>query len=53
MDGVKYPKKVKIVIELIGKKTKNVKMLNVDEKAVAGRIKYGKGVSKDAVTYEE
>jgi len=53
VDSVKCPKEVDTFIKLIGKKTKGIKLSNVDMKAIANKIVYGKGVTKDAVTFQE
>jgi DNA sulfur modification protein DndE len=52
VDSVKYPKEVDTFMQLIGKKTKGIKLSNVDMKAIANKILYGKGVTEDAVTFQ-
>ena len=53
VDNVKYPKQADTFIELIGKKTKGIKLRNIDTKAIANKIVYGKDVTKDAVTCQD
>ena len=39
------------VIELIGEKTKNLKMHNVNKRAISDKIAYSNGAMKDAVQF--
>ena len=51
INGLKFPKSAKTVVQLIGKKTKNIAMLNVNKKAIADKIEYNDGAKKNAVLY--
>lgn len=51
VDGVKYPDDSTTILKLIGKKTENIGMLNVDRKAFAKKIEYEGGAKKNAVSY--
>lgn len=53
IDSVKCPKEVDTFMQLIGKKTKGIKLRNVDMKAIANKIVYGKCVTKDVVTSQD
>jgi len=51
IDGMKFPKDAEF-IDLIGSKTKNIKLSNIANiKEASEKIDYGKGVSKDAVSF--